>query len=272
MPREGTLRVIDEIFEGRMRRSTVYLPSGWGSGASLPLVLVAHGSQGNGRTMYERKGWAATCERAGYVGVFPDTGAEIVEADPDDAYFAYALTRAADAYGTDDRRIYVVGFSGGGKRAYDFAAMHSPMVAAAAIHSGKIGHREDDPAIWDPRRADLTPLSVFHLHGAKDDRVPPLGGILVTPDGVARHVIPMEEALAVWAEALGATPVAPPPIPELPRGSLVHMWEASGGQVVLGVLDPTLGHDWAPYANEVIVRFFERTPPKPIPTAPPAGG
>jgi len=272
VPPEGTLRVIDEIFDGRTRRSTVYLPSRWGTGESLPLVLVAHGSQGNGRTMYERKGWAATCERQGYVGVFPDTGAELVEADPDDAYFAYTLARAADSYGTDPRRTYVVGFSGGGKRAYNFAAMHSEVVAAVAVHSGKIGHREDDPAIWDPRRPDLSPLSVLHLHGAKDDRVPPQGGILIPPDGIPRHVIPMEEALTVWAEALGATPVSPPPIPELPRGSLVRMYEAPGGQVVLGALDPTLGHDWAPYANEVIVRFFERTPVKPLPTAPPAGG
>jgi poly(3-hydroxybutyrate) depolymerase len=272
VPREGTLREIDEMFDGRMRRSTVYLPSRWEKGESLPLVLVAHGSQGNGRTMYERRGWAATCERAGYVGVFPDTGAEIVEGDPDDAYFAHALTRAAESYGTDPRRAYVVGFSGGGKKIYHFAAVHSAMVAGAAVHSGTIGYREDDPAPWDPRRTDFTPLSLFHLHGAKDDRVPPQGGVFVPPDGVPRYVVTMEEALIIWSQALHATPVEPPPIPELPRGSLTRMFEAPGGQVVLGALDPTLGHDWAPYANEVIVRFFERTPPKPIPTVLPAGG
>lgn len=272
VPREGTLRVIDEVFEGRMRRSTVYLPSRWGTGEALPLVLVAHGSQGNGRTMYERRGWAATCERQGYVGVFPDTGAEIVEADPDAAYFAHALARAGDSYGTDPRRTYVVGYSGGGKRAYHFAATHSAVVAAVAVHSGLIGYREDNPPLWDPRRTDLTPLSVFHLHGAKDDRVPPNGGVHVPPDGVPRSVIPLAEALAIWSQALGATPVEPPPIPELPRGSAVTMSEAPGGRVVLGVLDPTLGHDWAPYANEVIARFFERTPPKPLPSVPPAGG
>jgi poly(3-hydroxybutyrate) depolymerase len=260
VPREGTLRVVDETFGGQERRHTVYLPSGWTQG--MPLVLVAHGSQGNGSTMYRNRGWAAVCERQGWIGVFPDTGAQLTEADPDAAFFLHALDRTASEYHTDARRTWVVGFSGGGKRVYNFAAQHSGRVAAVAVHSGKIAHREDDPATWDPRRPDLTPLGVLHLHGLRDDRVPPNGGIHVPPDGVPRHVIPMAEALALWAGALHATPAPAPRIPEVPGDCAITLYEAPAGRAVLGVLDPELGHEWAPYANDLIVRFLERMPPK----------
>src|SRR5688572_28955683 len=93
VPREGTLRVVDETFGGQLRRYTVYVPSGQKGAGPLPVVFVAHGSQGNGSTMYRNRGWAAVCERQGWIGVFPDTGALYTDADPDMAFFLHALDR-----------------------------------------------------------------------------------------------------------------------------------------------------------------------------------
>jgi hypothetical protein len=61
---------------------------------------------------------------------------------------------------------------------------------------------------------------------------------------------------------LHATPATPPRIPDAPADCALTFYEAPEGRVVLGILDPKLGHEWAPYANDLIVQFLERMPPK----------
>ncbi len=259
--RAGKLVEISERVNGVERTALLMVPTGWSNEKKWPLLLASHGSGGTGDIPAHKWGWAALCDREGWVGVFPNTGREIT-GDREDAYFPVLVERLTEERAVDPARVYAVGFSGGQGRVYTFAARSSGMVAAIAGGGGKIGFEEMDPNIWDPRANKVRPVSVLHFHGKKDTTTPVEGGRVadeVTGDNYT--IVSMREGLRIWAEANGATLERNARLPAgVPKDCSFLRYRAPSGHLVEGILDPNLHHAWPDWGTAVVFDFFNRVP------------
>jgi len=57
---------------GHQRQALLYIPKGFKAGDKLPLVLALHGAGGDGGTMLDKCGWAATADDEGFLVLAPD--------------------------------------------------------------------------------------------------------------------------------------------------------------------------------------------------------
>ena len=254
-------RDLEDTVDGHARTARLVIPDG--DDAPRPLAIVIHGSKGQPQTMIDDHGWGQTLARAGWVGVFPATGhsAERTQDGRGDTPFLLRLLdRVPDEVNVDRSRIYLVGFSGGARSAYLLAAQHSARITALAAHSGVVAMAEDPVELSDPRRAGARPISVLHVHGGRDPKIPPQGGTIRAQDGTVRHALPTDEGLARWVELMGGTE-ASGGASGGPERLKVRRWKAPSGHGVQRVIDPDLGHEWAgDWVNEMIIRFFEAAP------------
>lgn len=257
--------------DGLERESLLYVPPA--SDAPRPLLVAIHGNNGSAHVMYGRHALADLVRDQGWFGLFPETDVWLPD-DPqpdvgDHRYLSRVLDAALAAHPIDPSRVFVVGFSGGGKKAYLLAAQSSDRIAGIAVCGSRIGHRSGASAAnWDPRTSGALPLSILHIHGRRDARVNPDGG----PDD--RHPgmtgVGMIEGLELWATHMGATEQVNPKIPEAcPSRARARLWSTPDGQRVVGVLDPELGHTWPDYMNDAVMRFIRNTPPRVLPAEAP---
>ena len=144
------------------RNVHVHVPSNYDENNSHPLVLMFHGSGGNGNNVYSNSGWKELAEREGFIVAFPtaleyyvvsvgrnqtkwsavgldmelEPGTEIV----DDVPFVQALLDQIQlTFNIDDTRIYASGFSNGGGFSKSRLMVEMPDVFAAVGTSGGIG-------------------------------------------------------------------------------------------------------------------------------------
>jgi len=122
-------------FEGHDRSYYLFVPDG-GDGA-LPMVVLLHGSGGNGLFMIQR--WQDIATREHVVLLAPDSlhrdiGWDLADDGPN--YIRAAIQVAAAAHPIDFRRLYVFGQSGGAVYALNLAMLESEYFAAAAFHAG----------------------------------------------------------------------------------------------------------------------------------------
>src|SRR5262245_65571044 len=81
------------------------------------------------------------------------------------------------------RRVYFIGFSGGGALIYQLAAdpAISARIAAIATVAGVMGSKQTDPPtsswqIIDPAASGGEPMSALLLQGGEDKKQPAMGG------------------------------------------------------------------------------------------------
>jgi polyhydroxybutyrate depolymerase len=248
---------------GVERTALLLVPSGWTKDKTWPLVIVSHGHGGTGNVPAQQWGFADACDRRGWVGVFPNTGREIT-GDREDPLFPVLVERLVGERSVDPARVYAAGFSGGNGRVYTFAARDSAMVAAIAGGGGKIGFREMDPELWDPRATGAKRVSVLHLHGKRDTTVPIEGGTDIDKaTGKTYTLVPMREGIEIWAEVNGATLQAnASPPPGVPDRCSFHRYASPTGHLVEAIVDPNLAHSWPDWGTEVVLDFFDRVPKK----------
>lgn len=152
-----------------------------------PLVIVLHGSNADaddirGTAALDSVGDAHGMLTAypngttGALGLFPsdwnagDCCGAASRDDVDDVAMLRALIeRVSRELPVDRRRIYIAGFSDGGRLAYRAACTLAPLVAAIAVVSGSL---RDDGC------APAAPVSVIAFHGTADDEVPYDDGVL----------------------------------------------------------------------------------------------
>jgi len=123
-------------FEGHDRTYHLYVPGGE-STAPHPLLVLLHGSGGNGLFMIQR--WQDEAAREGIVLLAPDSlhtdiGWDIHNDGPD--YIHAAIQAVAADHAIDFHRLYVFGQSGGAVYALNLAMLESEYFAAAAYHAG----------------------------------------------------------------------------------------------------------------------------------------
>jgi polyhydroxybutyrate depolymerase len=182
------------VHSGDLNREVpVYVPASVAGG--VPLVFDLHGSGGNGRRQARLSGLSAQADRHGFLLANPNggiadpknptdefywhvPGVPLIDnvptppGAPDDVqFFRDAIEQIEHLACPDPRRIYVTGFSGGGRMASALACELADRIAAIAPVSGlRAGApRESDRKTPDamtcaPRRS----ISIMTFHGVHD--------------------------------------------------------------------------------------------------------
>jgi polyhydroxybutyrate depolymerase len=165
-PPSGTIRTTalttshTLVVDGFTRSYMVYAPAGVSTTQALPMVIMLHGTSGNGAEFYERSGWKEKCEAVKCIAVFP-TAREVCYIDngkntvftkwtvaslvpcnasvvfADDVKFMRQMVADLKArYAIDAKRVYVTGFSNGGSFSSKLWAEAPDLFAAVASSSG----------------------------------------------------------------------------------------------------------------------------------------
>ena len=122
-------------FQGQSR--TYYLDVPDSAKGPAPLLVLLHGSGGNGAFIAEL--WKDPAEREGVILLAPDSartdkGWDLHTDGPD--YIHDAIAEVAATHPVDYRRLYVFGQSGGAVYALTLAMLESEYFAAIAFHAG----------------------------------------------------------------------------------------------------------------------------------------
>lgn len=248
-----------------------------------PLVVVLHGGGGSAESAARMTGFDAEADRQGFIVVYPegtDKARPLLNAMGKPGFLTwnagsccgYAQENAIDDVGfiramvtqvikdnaADPKRVYATGISNGGMMAYRLACEASDLFAAIAPVSAV-----QEVASCKPSR----PVSVFHIHGAKDENIPLNGG-------VGRKALekedrkPVQDSIDFWVKQDGCSVTVHSQEPDVlmtnyggcDAGSEVayfliqdggHAWP--GGQRIASLLDPP---SKALNATAEIWRFF----------------
>jgi polyhydroxybutyrate depolymerase len=218
--------------DGAARRFIVYVPRHRPvTGPLRPVVLMYHGSSGNGTKFLRISGWREQADEKGLVAIFPtglryrvlESGRRVTKwndfslADEIDlgerppGYPEDAPMPADDVGFTDSimgdvgrrlpidpRRVYASGFSNGGAFAARLSVERSERLAAAAISGGSL-HEAAAPA---------RPVPTYLTAGTLDDRIleqtgpPPLAELPLNPFALLREPV-VASTLQAHLDTLG---------------------------------------------------------------------
>lgn len=122
-------------FDGRDRTYYLFLPDKMQP--NMPLVVLLHGTGGNGAWMVQR--WHDVAAKEGIILLAPDSlhldaGWDIVKDGPD--YIDAVTRKVVLAYPIDPHRLYLFGQSGGAVYGLNLAMLESEYFAAVAVHAG----------------------------------------------------------------------------------------------------------------------------------------
>lgn len=169
--------------DGTTRSFLLHVPetaAGGQATALLPLVLVLHGSSGDGDAIRLASGMDSLADAHHFLVAYPngtDGGFGLYPTDwnagtccgaparagvDDLAFLSALMARVAEVLPVDRSRIYVAGFSDGGRMAYHVACQLPSTVAAIAVVEGSL---VDDACVPD------APVPVLAIHGTADDQV-----------------------------------------------------------------------------------------------------
>jgi polyhydroxybutyrate depolymerase len=272
--------------QGRDWRCTLQGPRSNSAERPLPLVLVLHGSGGDGASMLERSGWGRKASEAGFLAVAPDAqplhpgrptnfllNPRVWNSgffDPsaprsqinDTQFIEYLLDELGRRYAVDPSRVYATGHSNGGGMVFRLGVELSDRLAAVAPVAS---------VCWVDPPPLRRPIPTLLIVGTSDPLVPILGGQSVLPWG-KRTTPPLGETMAKWALALGCP--AGPIVHQKQNGLQTLVYKAGPEPRFTVLLVEGQGHNWpggrriAPVvlgpdhrgfdATETIWNFFRR--------------
>ena len=182
---------------------------------SYSLIIVLHGSSGSAEDIRATTGMDSLSETGRFLvaypqgvrgagGLFPSDwnagaccGAAARENIDDVGFIAALIAEVGTNLALDKKRVYVAGFSDGGRMAHHLACKLSPSIAAIAVVSGSL---KDDSC------APAKPVAVLGVHGTSDDEVPYDDDALTNPPrpvtGVAAT---LPSSIQFWIAADGCT-------------------------------------------------------------------
>lgn len=250
------LDTVTLAWQGLTREYVVHAPPTSGDATPRPLVIVLHGSGGNGASALQVYGWIAKAEAEHFVVAAPDAvpirnpsghasflfNPRIWNAgDPNDhrssaddvGFIDHVIADVTRRYAIDPRRIYVTGFSSGASMTWRYGAERSTRLAAIAPVSGHL---------WHVPTALAYPLPAFLMAGRLDPINPPTGGDAKPLWGRARHVPPMLDHVTAWATLLGCPANARHA--STANGIETHTYRGCHAELRYELIDG-LGHRWA---------------------------
>ena len=235
----------------RPRAYRLFVPPGSDGRTRLALVLDLHGSGGSPADQARTSGFEAVAAREGFAVASLQAAdgrwnVPVVRDRPDDiAYVADVIDHAAARACTDLTRIYVTGFSGGGRMSSLLGCRLGARIAAIAPVAG---------LRW-PAPCEGRPVPVLAFHGLADRQNPYEGK---AAGRGAEWLESVPDALAGWARHNGCDLEAILDDPEGPL-STIRYEGCDGGAEVRMIRIDGLGHAWPRQdvdATAVLWRFF----------------
>ncbi len=236
----------------RQRAYRLFVPPGYDGVVRLPLVLDLHGSGGNSAGQARNSGLEtlSTTERFIVATLDAEGGrwnVPVQDNRPDDvAYVRDVIAHVAARVCTDETRVYVTGFSGGGRMTSLLACQLGSRIAAIAPVS----------ALRWPGPCNGRPVPVLTFHGLADAQNPYDGH---AAGRGAEWLESVPDALASWARhnsCKGDVILDDPPGPL----STMRYEGCTNGTEVRMIRIDGLGHTWAKQevdATAVMWQFFK---------------
>lgn len=177
-------------FEGQPRSYALYVPDRAAAAAPMPLLVALHGSHGRGRYMVRQ--WQSLADAQGVIVVGPDASDPAGWRTPEDCpEFLYALTRLLrEHYPVDARRLYLFGYSAGGKIALTLSMLESEYYAATAVF-GAVWQAPEETRVMALARRKLP----FKIIAGQQDPSAPDAGVRYTRQVLNRAGFPHEVTL-----------------------------------------------------------------------------
>jgi polyhydroxybutyrate depolymerase len=239
--------------DGDTRSYIVHLPAATrrnriGVAVSYPLVLVLHGSGADGETVQSQSGMDHLADSLHFIVAYPNGTTALfgfgsdwnagkccgnaARSNVDDlAFLRGAVDDIAKHVAVDRRRVYVAGFSDGGRMAYRVACDAASMVAAIGVVAG---------SVVDDSCAPSRPVPVIVFHGTADSEVP----FAATPEATtAGPLLPAAAPPSVrfWATTDGCQRSTARR--ESPHVTRIQFNACTGADVVFYSIDGG-GHAW----------------------------
>jgi polyhydroxybutyrate depolymerase len=178
-----------------------------------PLLIVLHGSSGSAADIRRVTKMDSLSETARFLVAYPSgvqgggglypsdwnaglcCGAAGRENVDDVGFISAVISEAGKKLTLDRQRIYVIGFSDGGRMAHHLACRLSPTIAAIGVVSGSL---KDDGCA--PAKA----VAVIAIHGTSDDQVPYDEAALTAPSRLLTGVATtLPTSVQFWLAADG---------------------------------------------------------------------
>lgn len=180
--------------------------------SAFPLLILLHGSGAGGETVRRQSNFDSLADLYRVVTVYPDGSSGLFgigsdwnageccgaasRGNVDDVSFIEAVIADVSHHlPIDPRRIYIAGFSDGGRMAYHFACVRAPKVAAIGVISG---------SLVDARCRPTMPVPVAVVHGTADAEVSYLEPARTTLP-YAFELGPLPPSVRFWAVVDGCT-------------------------------------------------------------------
>jgi polyhydroxybutyrate depolymerase len=180
----------------------------------FPLVVLLHGSGADGESIRRLSRFDSLADVFHVVAVYPDgatavfnygsdwnagtcCGAPARESIDDLGFITSVIDEVSQHVRIDRRRIYVGGFSDGGRMAYHYACANAGFIAAIGVVSG---------SLTDDHCAPSHPVPLVAIHGTADTDVPYLSKAMTAP----RRSLPpalaaLQPSLGFWASENGCS-------------------------------------------------------------------
>jgi polyhydroxybutyrate depolymerase len=225
---------------GRDRTFLVYRPSSLPASTPVPLVVMIHGGGGSAAGAESKYGWDRLADQNKFVVAYPDgvgrswnggggcCGAAGRTAVDDVGFLNAMITRIGQSIPIDPNRQFATGISDGGIMAYRLACDSPALAAIGPDAATQVG-----PC---PKPA---PLSLIHVHGSDDPRVPIDG----RPGAGVNHITGGRSIAALVAGWRGIDDCPPPSVST--HGALVTTTSRCPlGRAVTLIVVTGGGHEW----------------------------
>lgn len=242
---------------GRMREGSLHVPPAYDGTRPYSLLFALHGANGSGEK-FRAMGFDRLADEYDFIVVYPDGIGRRWDSGEDNEFFTRMIEEFKNQYQIDPRRIYVTGHSAGAMESYELASANPGLFTAIAPVSGTV--------MAETPGENLSPTSVLHIHGLRDEEIPFTGvrewSLLSVPDSVD-----------FWRRVNGGKGIPIPdnlPIPAgVNSGASEVFYDAHGikGTVWHGLKADTAllvyasgGHSWPPLATELVMDFLYNHP------------
>lgn len=193
-----------------IRSYLLHVPSSYGGGTPVPLIVDFHGLTVNGALERSLSLYPAQTDAKGVVIAFPDglsgpSGAAwnvgpCCVANVDDVAFTRALVAQVRALACiDPARVYAVGFSMGGGMAHYLGCHAADLFAGVAPSAFDL--LQENAGDCQPAR----PLTVISFRGSADTLVPYAGGSSSVVPGMPLTFLGAQATFQKWAQLDGCT-------------------------------------------------------------------